>query len=62
MTCAMVGVGVTALRGRALPTWLSWASIVLGVMSPLGPLAFVPFVLFAIWTVVVAATVRLSDA
>ena len=62
MTCAMVGVGVTALREQALPTWLCWASIVLGVMSPLGPLAFAPFVLFAIWTVVVAATVRLSHA
>jgi hypothetical protein len=62
MTCAMVGVGVTALREQALPTWLCWASIILGVLSPLGPLAFAPFVLFAIWTVVVAATVRLSDA
>ena len=62
MSCAMVGVGVTALSERALPTWLCWASIVLGVMSPLGPLAFAPFILFAIWTVVVAATVRLSDA
>jgi hypothetical protein len=62
MTCAMVGVGVTALREQALPTWLCWASIALGVMSPLGPLAFAPFILFAIWTVVVAATVRLSHA
>ena len=62
MTCAMVGVGVTALREQALPAWLSWASIVLGVMSPLGPLAFAPFILFSIWTVVVAATVRLSEA
>jgi hypothetical protein len=62
MSCAMVGVGVTALHERALPNWLCWASIVLGVMSPLGPLAFAPFFLFAIWTIVVAATVRLSDA
>ncbi|GAA1956058.1 hypothetical protein GCM10009798_14240 [Nocardioides panacihumi] len=62
MCCAMIGVGVTAMREQALPTWLCWASIVLGAMSPLGPLAFAPFVLFAIWTVVVAATVRLSDA
>jgi hypothetical protein len=62
MSCAMVGVGVTALREQALPTWLCWASIVLGVMSPLGPLAFAPFFLFAVWTVVVAATVRLTDA
>ena len=62
MSCAMVGVGVTALREQALPTWLCWASIVLGVMSPLGPLAFAPFLLFAVWTVVVAATVRVADA
>lgn len=62
MSCAMVAVGLTALREQALPTWLCWASIVLGVMSPLGPLAFAPFFLFAVWTVVVAATIRLSDA
>jgi hypothetical protein len=61
MSCAMVAVGVTALREQALPTWLSWATIALGVMSPLGPLAFAPFLLFAIWTVVLAATVRLSE-
>jgi hypothetical protein len=62
MSCAMIGVGVTALQERALPTWLCWATIVLGIMSPLGPLAFAPFVLFAVWTIVVAARVRLSDA
>ena len=60
ISCAMIGVGVTALPDRTLPTWLCWASIVLGAMAPLGPLAFAPFFLFAIWTVVVAATVRLS--
>jgi len=59
MACALLAVGVTALAEQALPTWLCWASILLGVLSPLGPLAFAPFVLFAIWTVVVAATVRL---
>jgi hypothetical protein len=62
MSCAMIGVGVTALQERALPTWLCWATIVLGIMSPLGPLAFAPFVLFAIWIVVVAATVRLTES
>jgi len=60
MSCAMIGVGVTALPDRTLPTWLCWASIVLGAMAPLGPLAFAPFFLFAIWTVVVAAMTRLS--
>jgi len=61
MTCTLIAVGVTALREQALPTWLCWASIVLGVMSPLGPLAYAPFFLFAVWTVVVAAMVRLPD-
>ena len=61
MACALLAVGVTALREQALPTWLCWASIVLGVLSPLGPLAFAPFVLFAIWGVVVAATIRVPD-
>jgi hypothetical protein len=62
MACAMIGTGVTALRGGVLPAWLCWASIVLGVMAPLGPLGFAPFVLFPIWTVVVAAKLRLTDA
>jgi hypothetical protein len=62
MTCTLIAVGITARAEKALPTWLCWASIVLGVLSPLGPLAFTPFVLFAIWTVVVAATVRISDS
>lgn len=61
MACALIGVGVTALHEQALPTWLCWVSIGLGVLSPLGPLAFAPFLLFAVWTVVVAAMVRLSD-
>jgi hypothetical protein len=61
MSCAMIGVGVTALPDRTLPTWLCWASIVLGAMAPLGPLAFAPFFLFAIWTVVIAAMARLSE-
>ena len=61
ISCAMIGVGVTALPDRTLPTWLCWASIVLGAMAPLGPLAFAPFFLFAIWTVVIAATARVSE-
>ncbi|RNM13851.1 hypothetical protein [Nocardioides pocheonensis] len=62
MACTLLAVGVTALREQALPTWLCWVSIVLGAMSPLGPLAFAPFFLFAVWTVVVAATIRLPEA
>jgi hypothetical protein len=58
LMCAMVGVGVTALAGHALPRWLAWGSIVLGAMAPLGPGGFVPFMLFPVWLVAVAAVVR----
>jgi len=62
MSCAMIGVGLSARGETTMPTWLCWASIVLGVMAPLGPLGFAPFVLFPVWVVVVAAFVRLSDS
>lgn len=61
LTCAMVGTGLAALREQVLPRWLCWASIALGVMAPLGVLAFAPFVLFPVWTVLVAAMIRLPE-
>jgi hypothetical protein len=57
MICIYVGTGVTALRERALPTWLCWASIVLGVAAPLGPLGFAPFMLLPAWALLVAVLV-----
>ena len=62
LVCAMVGTGASALRTGAIPTWLCWASIALGVMAPLGPLGFAPFMLFPLWVVVVTATIRLDKA
>lgn len=62
MACAMIGVGVAALGEKALPSWLCWVSVVLGVMSPLGPLGFAPFLLFPVWAVLVACLVRLPEA
>jgi len=58
MICIYVGTGVTALRARALPGWLCWVSIVLGVAAPLGPLGFAPFMLLPVWSVVVAALLQ----
>ncbi len=62
LMCSMIGVGVCGLKQAALPKWLAWGSIVIGVVTPLGPGGFVPFTLFPIWLVVVAATVRRVDA
>ncbi|MEO8557216.1 MAG: hypothetical protein ABI474_11155 [Actinomycetota bacterium] len=61
LMCSMVGVGITALKEATLPTWLAWASIVIGAMAPLGPGGFVPCMLFPLWLVVIAAMVRRSD-
>ncbi len=58
MICIYIGVGVTALRTHALPTWLCWVSIVLGVAAPLGPAGFVPFMLLPAWAVLVAVLVN----
>lgn len=54
MACIYIGVGVSALGSGALPRWLSWASIVLGVLAPLGPGGFAPFVLLPGWLLLVA--------
>jgi hypothetical protein len=62
MICIYIGTGATALRTRALPAWLCWVSIALGVASPLGILAFAPFMLMPVWTVLVAALVNRSTS
>ena len=41
--------GLAARRARALPNWLTWASMVLGVLTLLGPLGQLGFVLSPVW-------------
>jgi hypothetical protein len=45
-----LGTGVAALRSRALPRWLAWASVVLGIMAISGPLGAIAFLATPIWT------------
>jgi hypothetical protein len=44
-----LGTGVAAIRTRALPRWLSWASIVLGVLAVSGPLGGIAFLVMPVW-------------
>jgi len=44
-----LAVGLVALRTRALPRWLGWASIVLGIMAIAGPVGGIAFLLFPVW-------------
>jgi hypothetical protein len=42
------------LRGRLLPAWLGWVSLVLGVLAASLVLAFIAFVATGVWVIVVA--------
>jgi hypothetical protein len=52
-----LAVGVISLRSRALPRWLGWISIVLGIMAIAGPVGGIAFLLFPVWNVVLAAVI-----
>jgi hypothetical protein len=47
----LLGSGVGALKARALPSWLAWAAIVIGVIA-ITPLGFFGFIALGIWTLI----------
>ncbi len=49
----LFGAGVGTLRTGALPSWLSWGAIVLGVFA-ITPLGFFAFLLLGVWTLIVS--------
>ena len=49
----LLGAGVGTLRTNALPSWLSWAAIVLGVLA-ITPVGFFAFLALGIWTLIVS--------
>ena len=49
LSLGALGTGVSALRSAALPGWLSWASIGLGVLAVAGPLGAVAFLITPLW-------------
>ena len=44
--------GIAILQSKALPGWLGWASIVIGIVA-VTPAEFAAFLAFAVWTVIV---------
>jgi hypothetical protein len=48
-----LATGVAVLRTLALPRWLGWVSVVLGVIC-FTPAGFVPFLLLGLWVVVIS--------
>jgi hypothetical protein len=47
----LLGAGVGALKSAALPNWLAWAAIVIGIIA-ITPLGFFGFLALGIWTLI----------
>jgi hypothetical protein len=49
-----VCAGLAILRGAALPRWLGWAAIVIGIVTIVPPASMFALLAFIVWTVVVS--------
>jgi hypothetical protein len=49
----LIATGIAGVRFRALPAWLAWIAIVLGVAS-VTPAGFFAFLGFLVWTLIVS--------
>ena len=50
---AVVALGLAGLRATALPRWLAWSALVIGLAMAVPPLSFVVQLIFVVWVVVV---------
>ena len=49
----LLGAGVATLRTDALPAWLSWAAIAIGIVA-ITPIGFLGFLALGVWTLIVS--------
>ncbi len=56
-----LGTGLSALRSATLPTWLGWASVVLGVLALAGPIGAIAFLLVPVWALVTGIVIVRSS-
>ena len=55
--------GLAILRGAALPKWLGWVAIVLGIAALIPPASFPALIGFVIWSIIVSILMyRRTDA
>jgi hypothetical protein len=62
LSMVTLAAGIGALRSAALPRWLAWASIGLGVLAIAGPLGAIAFLLAPVWTLVTGIVLLRSSA
>jgi hypothetical protein len=55
-----VATGIGMLRSRALPAWLGWATVALGVLAAAGPLGGIAFLLAPVWALVTGVVLLLK--
>ena len=53
LAAMIIASSLAALRARAVPSWLGWISVVVGILS-LALIAFIPWFLVLIWVLVVS--------
>jgi hypothetical protein len=51
------GSGLAILRGAALPKWLGWVAVVIGIAALVPPASFPALLAFAIWSLVASVLV-----
>lgn len=56
-----LGSGIAILRGAALPKWLGWVAIVIGVAAVIPPVSVVALLALVLWTAVVSVLAYLRD-
>jgi len=49
-----LGSGLAILRGAALPRWLGWVAIVIGVVALVPPISFFALLALGIWSLIVS--------
>jgi hypothetical protein len=49
----LLGAGIATLKSGALPRWLGWAAVVIGVIA-ITPAGFFGFIALGIWTLIVS--------
>jgi hypothetical protein len=52
-----LGSGIAVVRGAALPKWLGWVAIVIGIAAIVPPASFPALLAFALWSLIVSIIV-----
>jgi hypothetical protein len=56
-----IASGLAILRGAALPKWLGWVAIVLGIIVLIPPIGFPALIGFVLWSLIVSILMYLRD-